>query len=137
MITRHYSVISGPQPSRDSDSTKLLTQETLLFSSDISQHRTLCVSRLLPVTVMETEEKTPGGQVEGAPMIKTEEAGEMQEMEVQGMVEVKVEPSQVLTVTVDPSMVKSEPVEPNPTSSATVRHAVNVDGSKLIIPDVL
>ena len=119
MITRHYSVISGPQPS--TDSTELLTQDTLLFASDISQPRTLCVSRLLPVTVMETEEETPGGQVEGAPVIKTEEAGETQEMEVQGMVEVKVEPSQVLTVTVDPSMVKSEPVEPIPTSSTTVR----------------
>ena len=89
------------------------------------------------MTVMETEEETPGGQENGAPVqearIKTEEAGQMQEMEVQGMVEVKVEPSQVLTVTVDPSLVKSEPVEPNPTSSAMVRpnalHAVNVDRS--------
>ena len=86
---------------------------------------------------METEEETPGGQVEGAPVIKTEEAGEMEEMEVQGMVEVKVEPSQVLTVTVDPSMVKSEPGEPIPTSSTTVRHAVNDDGSILITLDVL
>ena len=39
-----------------------------------------------------------------------------------GMVEVKVEPSQVLTVTVDPSMVKSEPLDPlDPTSSGMVR----------------
>ena len=75
--------------------------------------------------------------------IKTEEAGQTQEMEVQGMVEVKVEPSQVLTVTVDPSMVKSEPMEPNPTSSAMVRlnthlHGVHVDKSIILItPDVL
>ena len=91
---------------------------------------------------METEEETPGGQEKGDQVqearIKTEE------MEVHGMVEVKVEPNQVLTVTVDPSMVKSEPVEPNPTSSATVRlnthlHGVHVDRRSIILitPDVL
>ena len=74
---------------------------------------------------METEEETPGGQENGAPVqearIKTEEAGEMQDMEVQGMVEVKVEPSQVMTVTVDPSMVKCEPMDLEATGSDKVR----------------
>ena len=81
-----------------------------------------------PVTVMETEEVTPGGQEEGAPgnkKIKTEEiqgqGAQEEQMEVQGMVEVKVEPSQVLTVTMDPSLVKSEPLDPNPVTSGMVR----------------
>ena len=59
---------------------------------------------------METDEKAE----QGMEKIKAEEEG--------GMVEVKVEPSQVLTVTVDPSMVKSEPLDPlDPTSSGMVR----------------
>ena len=74
---------------------------------------------------METEEAVRGGQEEGAPeikKIKTEEIqGQEGQMEVQGMVEVKVEPSQVLTVTMDPSLVKSEPLDLNPVSSGMVR----------------
>jgi len=59
---------------------------------------------------METDEKAE--QV--VKKMKTETEG------IQGLVEVKVEPSQVMTVTVDPSLVKSEPVDPldmNPRSS--------------------
>ena len=60
---------------------------------------------------METDEKAE----QGLEKIKAEEG-------IEGMVEVKVEPSQVLTVTVDPSMVKSEPLDPlDPTSSGMVR----------------
>ena len=60
---------------------------------------------------METDEKAE----QGLENIKAEEG-------IQGMVEVKVEPSQVLTVTVDPSLVKSEPLDPlDPTSCGMVR----------------
>ena len=60
---------------------------------------------------METDERAE----QGMEKIKAEEG-------IQGMVEVKVEPSQVLTVTVDPSMVKSEPLDPlDPTSCGMVR----------------
>ena len=73
---------------------------------------------------METDEK----EEQVVKKMKTETEG------IQGLVEVKVEPSQVMTVTVDPSLVKSEPVDPldmNPRSSGMVRskcllNAVNV-----------
>ena len=64
---------------------------------------------------METDEKEE--QVVKKMKAETEEG-------IQGLVEIKVEPSQVLTVTVDPSMVKSEPLDPldmNPSSSGLVR----------------
>ena len=61
--------------------------------------------------VMETEGGTQG----------VGEKEKMEEMEVQGMVEVKVEPSQVMTVTVDPSMVKCEPLDLEATGSDKVR----------------
>ena len=64
---------------------------------------------------METDEKEE--QVVKKMKTETEEG-------IQGLVEVKVEPSQVMTVTVDPSLVKSEPVDPldmNPRSSGMVR----------------
>jgi len=65
---------------------------------------------------METDEKAE----QGLEKIKAEEG-------IQGMLEVKVEPSQVLTVTVDPSMVKSEPLDPlDPTSSGMI-----VDGEDM------
>ena len=62
---------------------------------------------------METDEK----EEQVVKKMKTEEG-------IPGLVEVKVEPSQVMTVTVDPSMVKSEPLDPldlNPISSGMVR----------------
>ena len=78
---------------------------------------------------METDEKAE--QVVEKMKTETEEG-------ISGLVEVKVEPSQVMTVTVDPSLVKSEPVDPldiNPRSRGMVRSKCllnAVDKSNLI-----